>query len=443
MSNKFRKHVLYEFSGKGKIIFEENASITANFQVYQLNPGNLDGSLFFTTINSKLNNVINFDKTFRLDGGTVKGLKISAEGCGVYTTNIVQTDNLDYPLITARFHIGILKVYNVNLENSENEEATLCIEIGILNYYARTNFLINTEIGEIESSNRLSNDDINIFKNLHIPNNTSVLRLKVKGGNTIEATKEKLFKVVNRILELASFALRVELRWSYYTVFLNEFSDSQFIYYESISRLPVIPNTNYNVEESRIGEFINRSYDNYSDQLNEKYNFTLALKWYLDSMTSRYEVMRFISASTSLESILDSFSTESESVLPKKEFKELRNKLEFLVETEIGNKIPSDDLETMLKRIAEINRRSYRKKAERLLESLGILDDRRREALKEIIEVRDRITHSGRLVDPVDKKKTVKTYLELISILTKVFHKILIPDDNTFYQYAEPWKLVE
>ena len=160
-------------------------------------------------------------------------------------------------------------------------------------------------------------------------------------------------------------------------------------------------------------------------------------------MGLRYEVMRFISASTSLESILDSFSIESEVVLPKKEFNELRKKIKSLIENEIGNVLQPDDLESLLKRIPEINRRSYKKKAEKLLESLGILDSHTRGSLKEIIEVRDRITHSGRFVDPKDKTKAVKV-LRVNNILTKVFLKILVPDDDTFYQqYGGPTKIVE
>jgi hypothetical protein len=59
---------------------------------------------------------------------------------------------------------------------------------------------------------------------------------------------------------------------------------------------------------------------------------------------------------------------------------------------------------------------------------------------KDMISVRDRITHSGRVVDPEDKKKAAKLYFELTSILTKVFLKILVPDDDTFYQqYVGPW----
>ena len=202
-------------------------------------------------------------------------------------------------------------MYNINnLDNLEKQEITLCFEIGLLNYYSTTNFIINSEIGEIQIIDRLTNDDINLFKNLHIPDNTSLLRLQVKNEKSFEATKKKIFEVVNKILELVSFALITEIRWSYYSVFINEFSASQFICCESETRLPSIPNPHYIIEEHRLAEFLNKSYNNYTDRLNAMYNFSLALKWYLDSNSFRYDVMKFVSASTSLESILDSFSKE-------------------------------------------------------------------------------------------------------------------------------------
>ena len=67
-----------------------------------------------------------------------------------------------------------------NLDNLEKEDITLCFEIGVLNYYSKTTFLVKTEIGDIQIINRLTDDDINLFKNLHIPDNTSLLRLQVK-----------------------------------------------------------------------------------------------------------------------------------------------------------------------------------------------------------------------------------------------------------------------
>lgn len=446
MTDNFEKYVLYHFYGNGRVIIKDGSDYTASFEIYQLNPGNLVGSLFFRKIDSKLGNVIKSAEKFLFDGKTTNGLRISAERCAAYsyTEAVIQENGLSIPL-TARFHIHVLRVYKPNqLENIEKEGTALCIEIGVLNYYSTANFLINTEIGEIESYNLLSNDDVNILRNLHIPNNASVLRLKVKGEKTIEATMEKTLRVIDKILELAGFALCTELRWSRYSVFLNEFSDSQFLYYGAESRLPINPDAHYNIEETSIADFLSKSYNNYNDQLNAKYNFKLALKWYLDSMTSRYEVMRFISASTSLESILDSFSPGSESFVPKNEFNDLGEKIKSLIKNEIGSGMTPDDLELMLKRIPDINRRSYRKKAEKLLESLEILDDHTRETLKDIIEVRDGITHRGRFVDPKDSRKAAKMYFELIDILAKVFIRILIPDDDTFYKSRVGlWKVMD
>jgi uncharacterized protein YutE (UPF0331/DUF86 family) len=115
-----------------------------------------------------------------------------------------------------------------------------------------------------------------------------------------------------------------------------------------------------------------------------------------------------------------------------------------MIRNEIDNQIPSEDVQSMLQKISDINRRSYRKKTEGLLNNLGILDNHTREVLKEIIKVRDSITHSGRFVDPKDKTRAAKAYFELTSILTKVFLKILVPDDDSFYrQHVGPWRPVD
>jgi hypothetical protein len=354
MSSNFEKYVLHEFSGRGKIILRDGTDYTANFQIYQLNPGNLIGSLWLTKIDNRLNNVINHNETFRFDGEAEKGLKISATQCAVYSYTINQNDTLPVPLLIARFLIKVLKVFTNNLENLEKLEkvgTALCFEVSILNYYSTTTFSVNTEIGEIRGFNRFSNEEIIIFNKAHIPNNTTFLQLKVKGEKTLEATKKKIFKVIDKVLELTSFALCTEHRWSYYKIYLNEFSDSQFIYYESVSRLPILPNSHNNINESKIGDFLNKSYNNYTDQLNTKYNFTLSLKWYLDSMALKYDVMKFISASTSLESILDSFSTESEAILGKKDFCELRKEIGTVIENEVKTKVPLEDMESMLHRL--------------------------------------------------------------------------------------------
>ena len=153
MTNSFEKYILCEIRGKGRIIFEDFTDNTATCQIYQLNQGNLFGSLLFTKIDNKINEVMNFRRPFRFDGETTDGLKISAEQCAAFFTEIKQNGSLPVPLIISRIHTNVLKVYNPNkLENLE-EGTDLCIEIGLLNYYSTaTNFLINSEIGDIRMS---------------------------------------------------------------------------------------------------------------------------------------------------------------------------------------------------------------------------------------------------------------------------------------------------
>ena len=240
MSDNIKKYVHYEICGEGKIILEDSAENTAYFQIYQLNPGNLVGFLSFTKTDTKLDEVLKLKQTFRFDGETVNGLKISAGGCAVYSYTYNLIDNSPEK---ARFLINFLKVYKINnLENLENAGNTLCFAIGVLDYYSTTNFLVNTEIGQIQNISRLTDEDFSVFWRLHIPNNTSVLRLKVQSEKSFGIMKQKIFKVVDKILELVSFAFCTKIRWSYYSVYLNKFSASQFIYSESETRLPSAPN---------------------------------------------------------------------------------------------------------------------------------------------------------------------------------------------------------
>lgn len=98
----------------------------------------------------------------------------------------------------------------------------------------------------------------------------------------------------------------------------------------------------------------------------------------------------------------------------------------------------------MVNRLADINRRSYRTKAESLLESLGLRNYETKQTLKDIIGVRDSITHMGKFTNiDSDEQKVGKTYLNLFVLLTKIFLKILPADDTFLKEYNNvKWKLL-
>ena len=444
MSDNYKNYVHNEFSGKGKITFQDGINYTVNFQIYLYNSGSLVGSLWFTTVDNRLYEEVNRNETFTIGGGVQSGLTISAKGCAFYSFTPIEVINFPNPLLTARFIISRLKIYDITkLNNLEEEQVTLCFEFGILNYYSPTIFLLKTEIGEIQSYNILSDEEIAIFRNSFISFISTLLRIKPKAQKSLDDVKQTVFNIIKKVLELTSFALTTEHRWSYYKIYLNDFSSSQFAYSECINQLPRAPESHNNIADSRLEDFLNLSYNNYNtNKLNKKYNFSVALAWYLDSLSLKYEVTRYISASTALESILEVFSPDSGLILSRKDFEELSKKIIVTIKNELGDKVSQEDIESMKKSLPNINRRHYRTKVEGLLESLGILDDETKDSLNDIISVRNEITHTGR--SKILNEKVAQTYLKLFNLLTKIFFKILLPDKHVFTQefHNMTWKVL-
>lgn len=186
MSSNYKKYVRDDFSGKGTITFQDGINYTANFQLYLYNSGSIVGSIWFTTVDSRLNEEVNRNETFTVGGEVQNGLTISAGGCAFYSFTPIEVNNFPIPLSTARFIVSRLKVYDeAKLKNLEEEEATLCFEFGILNYYSTTKFLLKTEIGEIQSVNVLSDEEIAIFRNSFIPFISTCFQVKIKGQRSL------------------------------------------------------------------------------------------------------------------------------------------------------------------------------------------------------------------------------------------------------------------
>lgn len=437
MSNTPKKYVFKEFTGRGDITFQSGVVYTVNFDLYILDSGRLIGSILFTTIHSSLNDELNRNQTFTVSGEVQNqnGLMISAEQCAFYSINTMET-NISIPLIVGRFTISRLKVYDDlrKINKIDEPESRLRFEFGILNYYSRSKFSLKTEIGEIQNINILSDDEIVILRNSFIPFISTLLQVHIKIQNSLEDTKQLVLNVIAKVLDLTSFVLTTEHRWSYYKIFYFDDSSQrfEFVNSEAINQLSRSPESHNNIDDSSIQDFLNLTYNNYNvDLLNEKYSFAIAFAWYLDSLSLRYEVMRFISASTAFESILQAYHGEGGLIMPKNAFKLLSEKIGAMIKKEAGNKILQEEIDQMVRAIPRINERNYRTKAKKLLDYLGLLDEKTDGLLGRIMQVRSPITHTGRSND-LNKHKVIETYFELFNLLTKIFFRILVADETVF-----------
>jgi hypothetical protein len=142
--------------------------------------------------------------------------------------------------------------------------------------------------------------------------------------------------------------------------------------------------------------------------------------------------MQFISASIALETIL-AYSETNEFILDKKVFKKLRKGFEKEIKDKLQEKVPTEDILSIICSLPNLNRRHYKNKAIELLQSLGIFDIDAEKKLNNIIKVRNKIAHTGRFKDLLSKNRSVvEPYFELFNLLSKIFFRILVNDSDTY-----------
>jgi hypothetical protein len=443
MSSVLSRYISQDFVGKGEMIFIDGTKYEGNFNVYVFTNGSVVGSIFLTKFSTDINERFHNGQKFSLIGELNDGLKISAESCVMYS---ISEYSLSHHLGTyvARFSAYYTKVFDEDrLKDLDSKRGELHFEVGILNLYSRYELSIQTEMCVIKTKNLLSEEEIAIVKNSFMSHISTVFTTKINNDEkTWKDITEELMATISKVLELSSFALATEHTWSYLKIYSDDPSKSSFVYSEIKNTLPRIPTSHETIDASRLQDFMNKSYQSYNDELNNKYNFSAALKWYLDSAYLRYDVMKYISASTAFESILDSSIRDEEYIIDKKTFKMVVAKLKQILEQELRGKIESHDFDSLLISLENINRRSYRSKAKKLLQSLGILDTETKEALVDIISVRNKITHTGRFrIGADDEKKVIQTYFKLFRLLTRIFLRILSYDADSIPGFTElPWQ---
>lgn len=418
MTSAFTNYVNKEFSGDGNITFNDGAQYQGKFQIYLFNAGNLNGSILFRLSSSNLGNRLSQGQTFTVNGELENGLKIQAEDCACYSYIPFESNNSSFPL-KARFQISRLKIYDESkLKKIENPDAKIYFHFGILNYYAQSSFSLNTEVGVIKSKNFLSDEEIAIFKYSFIPFISASFDLEFKGQHSLENKKILAFQVLSKLLDLTSFALNTEHRCSHYKIYFDDLNESKFAYSECINRLPRLPDSHNNIDDTRLQDFLNLTYESINEEIENRYSFSLALKWYLDSVSLRYDIMQFISAYIALESLLGTLSEKDESILGKSNFDKLYKKFEGIMATDLRGVITDEDFESMLRALSNINWRHTQRKAKQLLESLKILDDETRESLREVTKLRNKIIHTGRFkISNSNEKIVVNTYFKLFRLL--------------------------
>jgi hypothetical protein len=85
--------------------------------------------------------------------------------------------------------------------------------------------------------------------------------------------------------------------------------------------------------DSYSSNFINSAWKGYSKEVDDKYGFSFALEWYIESNLVDAIEFKVLNASTCLELLMDKFTsqTKSEGIVDKKIFRQFRKSLKSYI----------------------------------------------------------------------------------------------------------------
>ncbi len=174
--------------------------------------------------------------------------------------------------------------------------------------------------------------------------------------------------------------------------------------------------------------FVSCCYDAYFEA-RDRFNLPVVIGYYLASKCEPEMYTKFLLACTAMETLISNFAEKGTQgdlryIVPEDKFKEKRDELEGLVSEALVRVFPrlsEAQVDDARVKVAEINRRSYRRLVRKMLEEVGV--DFHRQADLRFIDLRHKLVHTGVL--GTDVRESLGHYSRLIELLDRVLLKIL------------------
>jgi len=177
-------------------------------------------------------------------------------------------------------------------------------------------------------------------------------------------------KEIDKVLTLTSFSQGIYQSWTYISVYEKTDKNN----YEVIYRYHILPKTKNMgfhpvTHYLDLTNYLSVTYQNYTDELEEKTGLKYAIEWYLESLAADVVESKYIMAFVCLELLVDRFeSAEGDEILDFNTFKELVNRLKteaksFLKEKEIDK----DKRQAIYTNLRGINRYPFIEQLKKLL----------------------------------------------------------------------------
>ena len=395
--NEIISEAKYEVKGNARITFTSGEEGTVEFTISMMNNGVTTGNLIFVPVDMKFTILLSKNEDFVLDGTTSDGHNLFAPECHIIKSNQKYGKE---PSLKVTFHAYKVILDKENLSKKSSKQ--LLINCSVVNVSQTLPITVNSDFGELTLINYKGIEELDKIRRSHrISLITSGLHLlpKIDTSSTLENIKTSSLEFIRNFLKISSLAQTVYHDIAMFTIYeKNDSTDGySLLYLELFDPKTKSPYSIGLANTVSYSHFIKSAWSGYSEDVDKKFGFTLALEWYLDSWSSSILESRFLSASTCLEMLMDKFhsNSKSEFILPKEIFYEFQKQIKDFVKKNsesFGFNAPTRGL--IYENLGEgLNRRSFVNKAELLLAFWGIKYDDLGISLNDIVRIRNDITH--------------------------------------------------
>jgi hypothetical protein len=424
------------YEGQARCDFEDGLSDNVNFTLQMMTNGRIVGELQFLTFShGKIKQQYNIENIkFRLNGH-LKDSKVTVltEHCSFSTLSIKYDISQGTISLTGkpRFSTSEVSFYPENKSVIPRNE--VLVIFGLVNFYGTDGVVVNANMGKIElSRNHTMKKLADIARLFGIPLITSNLRLTIQpSGSRLADIIIESTKVIDNFLKITSLSQTTWHEWAFFIVYERKESSQE---YRQIYRQLRTPKAKNPISRQLFYDFryfIETAWEGYSEALEDKFGFGLALEWYVESNSGILET-KFLNAATCLELLMDKFhSQQGTDMLFDNDivFGKFCNAMKEYAKSLLEElKLDENKRRAVYSSMTAMKRRPFVDKCEMLLKYWGISYADTGITIDEIVHVRNKITHEGRFSDIPNVESVSylwKVYNGLFNILARILLAML------------------
>lgn len=428
---------IFEREGKG-ILKPQNTDsrpieIPVKFTCAQYRDGVIDGTIEITE--ELYSPYLKYFFTTPATNFYINAENLNGEELNIDSLYITHT-TVDSSLIDISFVTSHIKIKHKEISSASNK---IWCKFDVSNLKSSRTFF-DIEEGKVTVANYETSKEIwKEIENYKKSCVTGAIRIELSDAvrqQPIEEYKSLLLKKINKILLLASLSQGTYIDWASFELCeQNDEGEIEGFYSERKSIRSAFSARHELTPYFDLSNYFRKTYFNYTDNLDTKIGFDIAVEWYLESLGYGVLEGKYLRACICLELLKDRYNKliDNESIIPKDQFKEkcypdLKEKTREVLK-EIG--INKEKRGEVYANLNGIYRTSFKSSLLRLLDDVNIIYDDLFPDVDIIITIRDQITHRG--VQELKWNALFDVYQRLTCLIQRIF-LALLKYEGRFYQ---------